>query len=89
VLAILRNVRAALPTGGKLLIAEPMSATRGAEPIGDAYFGFYLLAMGSGRPRSPDEHRELLHQAGFDRVRLLRTRMPLLTQVLLAETITR
>jgi demethylspheroidene O-methyltransferase len=89
VLAILRNVRAALPTGGKLLIAEPMSATRGAEPIGDAYFGFYLLAMGSGRPRSPDEHRELLRQAGFDRVRLLRTRMPLLTQVLLAETITR
>lgn len=89
VLAILRNVRAALPTGGKLLIAEPMSATRGAEPIGDAYFGFYLLAMGSGRPRSPDEHRELLRQAGFDQVRMLRTRMPLLTRVLLAEPVTR
>ena len=24
---------------------------RGAEPMGAAYFGFYLLAMGKGRPR--------------------------------------
>lgn len=85
VLAILRAVRAALPADGKLLIAEPMSATRGAEPVGDAYFGFYLMAMGSGRPRSPDEHRELLRQAGFDRFRLLRTHMPLLTRVLIAQ----
>jgi demethylspheroidene O-methyltransferase len=85
VLAILRAVRRALPAHGKLLIAEPMSATRGAEPIGDAYFGFYLMAMGSGRPRNPDEHRELLRQAGFDRIRLLRTRMPLLTRLLIAQ----
>jgi demethylspheroidene O-methyltransferase len=84
-LAILRNLRKALPAHGKLLIAEPMSATRGAQPIGDAYFGFYLMAMGSGRPRSPDEHRELLRQAGFDRVRLLRTHMPLLTRLLIAQ----
>lgn len=84
VLAILRAARNALPSDGRLLIAEPMSDTRGAEPIGDAYFGFYLLAMGSGRPRSPREHEELLRQAGFDRVRLLRTRMPLLARVLVA-----
>jgi demethylspheroidene O-methyltransferase len=43
------------------------------------------MAMGSGRPRSPDEHRELLRRAGFDRVRLLRTRMPLLTRLLIAQ----
>ena len=41
----------ALPRDGTLLIAEPMADTPGAEPVGDAYFGFYLLAMGSGRPR--------------------------------------
>jgi demethylspheroidene O-methyltransferase len=87
VLAILRAVREALPADGKLLIAEPMSATRGAGPVG-AYFDIYLLAMGSGRPRSVDEHRNLLHRAGFDRVRVLRTHMPLLTRVLLAHPAT-
>ena len=35
-----------------LLVAEPMAGERGAEPMGDAYFGFYLLAMGRGRPRT-------------------------------------
>ncbi len=52
-LALLRAVRAALPAGGVLLLAEPMAETRGAEAAGDAYFGIYLLAMGQGRPRSP------------------------------------
>jgi demethylspheroidene O-methyltransferase len=33
-----------------------MSETPGAEPVGDAYFGLYLLAMGSGRTRPPREH---------------------------------
>ena len=47
-------LRRALPADGVLLLAEPMSGTAGAEPIGDAYFGFYLLAMGSGRPRTPE-----------------------------------
>ena len=84
VLRLLQAARRALPPDGTLLIAEPMSATRGAEPVGDAYFGFYLLAMGSGRPRSPDELRELLLTAGFGRIRLLPTRMPMLTRVLIA-----
>jgi demethylspheroidene O-methyltransferase len=53
VLALLRAVRAALPPGGTLLLAEPMAGTPGAQAMGDAYFGFYLLAMGSGRPRTP------------------------------------
>ena len=52
VMTLLRAVRRALPAGGTLLIAEPISGVRGAEPIGDAYFAFYLLAMGSGRPRT-------------------------------------
>jgi demethylspheroidene O-methyltransferase len=82
-LAILRAARRALPDDGTLLIAEPMSETPGAEPVG-AYFLFYLLAMGSGRPRSVPVLAALLREAGFDRVRALRTHNPLLTRVISA-----
>lgn len=83
-LAILRSVRAIVPPDGVLLLAEPMSGTRGAEPVGDAYFGFYLLAMGSGRTRRVEELRELLRTAGFERVSQLRTHVPLLTRLIVA-----
>lgn len=81
-MAILRNIRAALPPGGTLLIAEPMGGIRGAEAMADAYFGFYLLAMGSGRARRPQEIRQMLEQAGFHDIRPLRTRRPLLTSAI-------
>lgn len=84
-LALLRTIRAALPPGGRLLIAEPMAATPGAEPAGDAYFGLYLLAMGSGRPRTPRVLRAMLTEAGFARSRLLRTAMPLTVRAMIAE----
>jgi demethylspheroidene O-methyltransferase len=83
-LALLRVVRAALQDDGTLLVAEPMAGTAGAEPIGDAYFGFYLLAMGSGRARRPAELESLVRAAGFDDVRLLSTALPLQTRVLVA-----
>ena len=38
-----------------LLIAEPMAGVPGAEQVGGAYFGFYLMAMGTGRPRTAPE----------------------------------
>ncbi len=84
-LAILRAARAALAPGGVLLLAEPMSGTRGAEPVGDAYFGFYLLAMGSGRPRAPDALMTLLRQAGFAGRRLIATRRPMLVRLIVAK----
>jgi demethylspheroidene O-methyltransferase len=74
---------AALPSGGVVLLAEPMSETLGAEPMGDAYFGFYLLAMGRGRPRSADEIGGLLRTAGFVGVSHLKTRRPLLGSVVI------
>jgi demethylspheroidene O-methyltransferase len=86
-LAILRAARAALPRGGTLLLAEPMAATPGAEPIGEAYFGFYLLAMGTGRARSPAELAGLLQQAGFTAPRLRPTSTPLLVRVMTAEAV--
>ncbi|MEY8878812.1 MAG: methyltransferase [Leptothrix sp. (in: b-proteobacteria)] len=84
VLRLLRNVRRALPPGGVVLLAEPMSDVPGVEAMGDAYFGMYLLAMGRGRPRSAQQLAELLHQAGFDPVDALPTRMPLQAGLLLA-----
>lgn len=83
-MTILRAVRRALPPHGRLLLAEPMSGTRGAEPMGDAYFGFYLLAMGKGRPRSAAELIVMLGAAGFATARLVPTRMPLQTQLIVA-----
>lgn len=83
-LAILRAVHAALPPGGVLLLAEPMAATPGAERMGDAYFGMYLLAMGTGRPRTASELASMLKRAGFDRSRLLTTTLPLQTRVIVA-----
>jgi demethylspheroidene O-methyltransferase len=82
VLALLRTVHAALPPDGTLLVAEPMSGTRGAHAIGDAYYGLYLLAMGRGRSRTPQRLSALLVEAGFDRIRVLPTRLPLQTRVL-------
>ena len=84
VLALLRSARRALAPGGRLLIAEPMARTPGAEPAGDAYFGFYLLAMGTGRPRTPRMLRRMLRTAGFTHARLLPTHTPLLVRVLVA-----
>jgi len=84
-LDILRAVRRALPPGGTLLLAEPMAGTPGAEPIGDAYFGFYLMAMGRGRARTQAELSALLNAAGFGSVRRAPTHTPLLVSVLVAQ----
>jgi demethylspheroidene O-methyltransferase len=84
-LALLRAIRPALPPGGTLLIAEPMAGTRGAEPVADAYFGFYFLAMGGGRARTPNQIKEMLLKAGFARTRLLRGRMPMVARVMVAQ----
>jgi demethylspheroidene O-methyltransferase len=82
--AILRAARAALPPDGVLLLAELLAGTPGAEPVGAAYFAFYLRAMGRGRARTAAELASLLRATGFTRVKLLRTRHPLLMSVLLA-----
>jgi demethylspheroidene O-methyltransferase len=83
-MALLRAVHAALPPDGTLLITEPMAQTPGAERAGDAYFGFYLLAMGSGRPRSADEIKAMLQAAGFTRTRTVATSVPLTTRIIVA-----
>jgi demethylspheroidene O-methyltransferase len=60
-----------------------------AEPEGkpcpsDAYFHFYLLAMGRGRLRTAQELSELMRQAGFSSVRSIPNPVPLHGSLLLA-----
>ena len=51
---------------------------------GDAYFNFYTLAMGTGRPRSPARHAEMLAAAGFAGVRTRATRQRFVTSIITA-----
>lgn len=83
-LAILKAAYSALPSGGTLLVAEPMSGTPGAEAMGDAYFGFYLLAMGKGKSRSAQRLMDLIREAGFSDPTLQSTRLPLQTRLIQA-----
>lgn len=81
---LLSRVRAALPVGGRVIVSEPMSG--GARPCraGDAYFGFYTMAMTTGRARSASDHMDLLAEAGFKGIRQHPTNQPLLTSVISA-----
>jgi len=81
---VLRAVHPMLPPKGRLLSAEPMAETPGAEAMGDAYFGLYLWAMGSGRPRSAAAYRQMLTAAGFSKVKELPTGLPMVTRLLVA-----
>jgi demethylspheroidene O-methyltransferase len=83
--AILRSARKALKPGGTLLLAEPMADTAGAQRMGAAYFGMYLMAMGSGRSRSPAELAALVGAAGFHKIRERKTALPLQAGLLTAE----
>lgn len=82
---LLRSAFESLPPGGVLLIAEPLAEAAGAETTGDAYFGFYLLAMGHGRPRTAAALSAFLAEAGFVQVRAVPTRLPLQVGLVVAE----
>lgn len=84
VASLLARVRAILPEGGLLLIAEPMSGGDRPDRVGDTYYGLYTLAMTSGRPRSPSEYFAFLSRAGFRSMRHHRTRHGIFTSVVTA-----
>lgn len=85
VMALLRRARAALPRGGALIVAEPMTDVAGARRVGEVYFSFYLRAMGRGRCRSTRELNALMRDAGFRRSRILSTRYPVFASILVAD----
>ncbi|MEM6909223.1 MAG: methyltransferase [Pseudomonadota bacterium] len=82
--ALLANIRASLGPKKRLLIAEPMAQAPGAEAMGEAFFGLYLWAMGSGRPRSPDEIIAMLKRAGFSSARVIATSQPVIASMIVA-----
>lgn len=84
VMTILRAVHKALPAHGVLMIGEPMSSVPARDPMAEAYFGFYLLAMGRGRARTPAQLSQMVKDAGFTSVRSMPTRTPMLVRVLVA-----
>jgi demethylspheroidene O-methyltransferase len=49
----------------------------------DAYFHFYLLAMGDGRLRTPQELMDMMQTAGFSHVERVPNAMPIHAQILL------
>lgn len=81
---LLAAIFAALEPGGTLLIAEPLAGDRDSAPMADAYFGFYLLAMGKGRARSAAELIMMLERAGFTEPRQIGTPRPLLSGLIQA-----
>jgi demethylspheroidene O-methyltransferase len=84
---LLQKILDALPVGGIFLLAEPMAKTYSQSADGptqtDAYFHFYLLAMGAGRLRTPEVLMQMMRKAGFAGVELLPNHMPIHAQVLL------
>ena len=80
VTALLKQVHAVLPSGGRLIVSEPMLGHKNTY----TYFATYTLAMGTGKTRSPDEIAALLVGAGFAGVQPVRTNRPFLTSVVTA-----
>lgn len=82
---LLKSIFKALPAGGTLLLTEPMAQASHEAPLGDAYFHFYLLAMGSGRLRTVQELTDMILAAGFSSVEALDNPMPLQTRILVGK----
>ncbi|MEE4295886.1 MAG: methyltransferase, partial [Wenzhouxiangella sp.] len=87
VIHLLQSIRRSIKPEGVLLIAEPMLQTRGAEPVTAAYFNFYLMAMGQGRPRSRQMIESMLKRTGFDSLKEHQSSASLLVRVLTARPI--
>ncbi len=81
--ALLAAIHEALPVGGTLLLAEPMAEAEGQPATADAYYHFYLLAMGAGRLRTPEELMRLMAEAGFTHLEQVPNPMPLHGRILL------
>lgn len=84
-LTLLTNVRQSMSERDTLIIGEPMAGDSAGGKLVAAYFTFYLMAMRSGRCRSPADIQKLLEKAGFGRIRVHRTAMPVVTGLVSAQ----
>ncbi|MCY4336163.1 MAG: methyltransferase [Litoreibacter sp.] len=81
VAALLASCFDVLPSGGRLVISEPMSGGATPTRAGDAYFALYTMAMGTGKARSSSEISGLCVSAGFVEVEAPKARRPFVTQI--------
>jgi hypothetical protein len=72
---ILRNIRAAMSEGGRVLIIE-MVVPEGNEPSPSKALDLLMLVMEGGKERTEKEYRRLLEEAGFRLTRIIPTKSP-------------
>ena len=85
VVRLLRNIRAAMEPGHALVIAEPMAGDRSkGQRLSTVYFGVYVLAMGSGRCRTPEEIIALARASGFSSFDIRPCRSSLMATLIVA-----
>ena len=82
---LLRKAFTALKPGGFVMISEPMAGSKNPTRSGDTYFGFYTLAMTSGKPRAKYEHFDFLRSKGFEGMEYLSSVNNFLTSVIVAK----
>lgn len=82
---LLAKVYSALPSGGRIIISEPMLGHPKPNRFGDTYFAFYTLAMKTGKTRSPTQISDLLTKNGFEHVKIHKSSRPFVTQVIQAQ----
>ncbi len=85
VITLLKKVYDSLPVNGRVIISEPMSGGKNPIRSGDSYFGFYTMAMSTGRPRSLQEHESFLKEVGFRTVKKHKGTREFITQVITAK----
>ncbi|MDA7423380.1 methyltransferase [Thalassococcus lentus] len=84
VVALLEAAFGTLPSGGRIIISEPMSGGQTPEKSGDVYFAFYCMAMRTGTVRSQNRIAELLKTTGFSDVQTPKSARPFVTSVVTA-----
>lgn len=82
--ALIAKVFNALPSGGMILVSEPMSGGNRPDPATDVYFAIYTLAMRTGRTRSAAEIAAVLGATGFQGIRTRPGDRPFVTSVVTA-----
>lgn len=81
---LLQKIYHALPSGGRVVISEPMSGGPTPTLSGDVYFAFYCMAMGTGCVRDSGRVADLLAEAGFAQVSVPKMDRPFITQAVIA-----
>lgn len=72
----------ALPSGGRLIISEPMLGRNTPSRAGDGYYALYTMAMQTGKARSANEIGDLCAKTGFVRIKTPRPLRPFITSTL-------